>query len=528
MYRLHRQAVNDTVAEGDHTCTITTGDQTSTDTFYGGLGAGDVDDVGYAIVAGNATVTEGDSDSTTTFTITRSGATQLTSIVDLSSAGTASDPADYTLTSVTGGTTSFSDPTVTFNASDTTATVTVTIVDDDVNENDETIDFDLTNAGGASIHTSTLPASVATTTITDDDTAGLNIINAPTNLTEGDSSTFTLNLDSEPTSAVTVDVSVGSSECTLDSTTPITLDSTDYNTAIDNVSITVPQDDTATSDSFTVELTTNPNGTAIVELTVSDAQTEICDPSTTCTYDTMVSLTFISGTYDTPQIVQVIAVDDIFPENDPHIGAIAVGVSATTGGYDTVIVPDIDVNIADNDQAGVSIIESDGVTIVREAVTILAGDQDTFDVVLDTDPGGTVNVTITADSQSELSDGGAFGNSVTFTFDSATFDTPQPVTVQAIDDLDIESITHNSTLAVAVTGAGSYNGLSVPDVNVNVVDNETLGLVAVPSSTQLEEGGSTESVFVSLSSSPGADDVTVVMTISKKGEMENGGGAPTR
>ncbi len=82
------------------------------------------------------------------------------------------------------------------------------------------------------------------------------------------------------------------------------------------------------------------------------------------------------------------------------------------------------------------------------------GATDSYTIQLDSIPSGPVEITVTADSQTQVStDGTNFFSSVVLSFTSLT---PQTVTVRAVDDAVVEN-THSSTLTHAVTATADPN-----------------------------------------------------------------------
>ncbi len=116
----------------------------------------------------------------------------------------------------------------------------------------------------------------------------------------------------------------------------------------------------------------------------------------------------------------------------------------------------------------VAINESSGSTDVVEG-----GATDTYDIALTTTPAGSVQVTVTADAESEVSlDGTNFASSQVLTF---TDTTGQTVTVRAIDDVEMES-SHTATLTHAITATNDTTdyptSTTIADVTVNITDND--------------------------------------------------------
>jgi hypothetical protein len=121
----------------------------------------------YAISAGTATVTEGNSGETAmAFTVTRSGCTELESQVDYTIAGTA-EGSDYHNIGGTSGATGATG-TINFAAGETSKTITLDVLGDVAMEPHETVNVMLSNPSG--LHsTPTITTATATTTITNDD-----------------------------------------------------------------------------------------------------------------------------------------------------------------------------------------------------------------------------------------------------------------------------------------------------------------------------------------------------------------------
>jgi len=138
------------------------------------------------------------------------------------------------------------------------------------------------------------------------------------------------------------------------------------------------------------------------------------------------------------------------------------------------------VNVTDNDVAGVTVTESDGGTAIGEA-----GLLDTYTIAIDTPPAWMVEITVTADDQSEVSlDGVTFGATVSF---EPSGTAPQTVTVRAIDDAVIEG-DHTSTITQAISASADPNytaDLPIAPVVATVEDNDTRLLGDVNSDGQV-------------------------------------------
>jgi hypothetical protein len=92
------------------------------------------------------------------------------------------------------------------------------------------------------------------------------------------------------------------------------------------------------------------------------------------------------------------------------------------------------------------------------------GATDTYSVVLDTQPSGTVTFTATPDAQLSLSPS-------TLTFDALNWNLPQNITVSAINDAVVEG-PHSGVITHSVSGGG-YSGASVAPISVSITDNDS-------------------------------------------------------
>lgn len=115
---------------------------------------------------------------------------------------------------------------------------------------------------------------------------------------------------------------------------------------------------------------------------------------------------------------------------------------------------------------GVTIVESGGSTNVTEG-----GATDSYTAVLNTQPSGTVTLTITPDAQISTSP-----SSLSFT--TANWNVPQPVTVTAVDDSVVEG-NHTGTITHSASGGG-YTGVSIANVVANITDNDSATVTTAP------------------------------------------------
>ena len=165
-------------------------------------------------------------------------------------------------------------------------------------------------------------------------------------------------------------------------------------------------------------------------------------------------------------------------------------------GVSAGIISEATVSITDDDTARV--------TVTPLELTIEEGNQDTYNVVLNTEPAGDVTVTI----------GGLTGTEVTLdqgilTFDEQNWNQRQTVTVTAGHDADLAEDTITLRHTVTSVDDGNYHGLSAGSVIVTVTDDDTAGVTVTPTVLEIGEG-SQDTYNVVLNAEP-AGDVTVTI-----------------
>ncbi len=182
------------------------------------------DDVAPTVSINDVSVTEGDNGTTNAvFTVSLSAVSGKDVTVDWTTAdGTATAGSDYTATSGTS-------LTIPAGSLTDTTTISVPVIGDVVDEQDETFNVNLSNA------TNTLNATATATgtgTILDDDTKGVTISKSDVYVSEAGetSEIYTVVLTSQPTGTVTISIGHDNSQVTL-STTTLSFNSSDWSTA---------------------------------------------------------------------------------------------------------------------------------------------------------------------------------------------------------------------------------------------------------------------------------------------------------
>ncbi len=425
----------------------------------------DDDTAGVTVTPTDADPTTTEAGGTTTFDVVLTSQPTHEVTIELSS----SNPNEGTVSSVTdeGGESTLQALIFTRSNWNLAQTVTVTGVDDDVDDDDQPYDIVLA-ATSTDNNYNGIPTDDVSVTNTDDDTAGVTVgaISGPT--TEGGgTATFTVALTSEPTHSV--DITVSSSD-----------------TGEGQVSV----------------------GTATGGLT---------DPADSLT------LTFTggdSGNWSVPQTVTVTGVDDDVDDDDqPYI--IDLAATSTDTNYNGITTDDVSVTNTDDDTAGVTVGAISGPTTE-------GGGTATFTVVLTSQPTHSVDIAVSSRDTGEgqvsvrTATGGLTdpADSLTLAFtggDSGNWSVPQTVTVTGKDDSESDgNVTYIIDLMAASVDT-NYHGITAADVTVTNTDDETAGVTVGAISGPTTEGGGTATFTVVLTSRPTAA-VTIEVSSSDTGE----------
>ena len=214
------------------------------------------------------------------------------------------------------------------------------------------------------------------------------------------------------------------------------------------------------NDSYIVVLNSTP--TADVDVSVTpDSQTDLGAGA-----GTAITLSFTPGNAQTPQTVNVTAVDDAVAEG-PHTGTITHAATSTDTNYNGLSIPDVVAGIADNDMAAVTI----------QDVTVVEGAGLLFTVTLDNAVSSAFDVTVNFTDISAT--GGPAGlaspedyanDAVTLNFAGTAGETHQ-FTVATLDDVaveDSEAFTVNLSTSNALVDANDT-------ANGTITDNDGSG-----------------------------------------------------
>ena len=525
--------VNDFIIDGPVVYTITT-TASSADGAYNGINAADV------------SVTNNDNDAAgiTVSTIsgpTSEGLTSATFTVVL----TSQPSGDVTigLTSSDTGEGTVSPPSLTFTSANWNIVRTVTVTGVDDAEVDGNVGYTIATATAVSSdgnYSVINPADVAVTN-TDNDVAGITVSTTSVNTTElGGFATFTVVLASQPTANVTIGLSSSdTSEGTVSppslvfnnanwsSPQTVTVNGVDDQIADGPISYTIVTAQAVSGDAnysgrivadvsainadndvagitvtptsglttteasgtatFTVVLSTQPTANVTIALSSSDTTEGTVSPA---------SLTFTNANWAITQTVTVTGVDDSIADGAIAYTVVTAAASSTDGSYNGLNPADVSVSNTDNDNAGITVTPTSGLT------TTEAGATATFTVVLTSLPSANVTIGV---SSNDLTEGTVSSASLVFT--NANWNVAQTVTITGVNDFIVDgNIGYAIVTAAATSGDGAYAGVNPADVSVTNTDNDVVGITVNPTTglTTTEAGG-TATFTIVLTSQPTAN-----------------------
>ena len=443
-----------------------------------------------------------------------------------------------------------------FDASDwnTVKSFTVTGVNDDIDNGQFRETTIKVNPGGADYNAADLDREV-TARVRDDETRGISLTGTPVRVTEGATATFSAVLDTEPTQSVTVMFMESSPDFAISGATTMTFDSTNWNTALsvtvtptddadavdetgtisvtvtssgdyngftvspvgvtvtDNetqgltvspTSLTVPEDGTSTA-SFTIRLNTQPTGAVTVRVETSSSSIATSGPAPTVQTGAFSNFSFSTTNWATNQTVYVKGVNDDV-DNAMNKRETTITVNPNGADYNNVATESVSIEVTDDDDRGVTLSTDTAMVSLDEGET-----ENLYTIVLDSQP--TSNVTIAVANTDNES---VVVQSRSLRFTRSNWNTPKNVRISHGQDL-VEREGETATLTHTISG-GDYGSETIPDVTVNIEDDDTRGVLitkdTLPITSDSIMEGANGSYNVALESQPVCDTSPCLVTIN--------------
>ena len=400
-------------------------------------------------------------------------------------------------------------------------TFTLTAIDDFIDERVEAVSITGTidDPGFEVIGT--------TVSITDNDERGVRFNPPSLTVPEGGEETYTVVLTSRPSGEVTVTPSLASNDTDVTAGAALTFTEATWDQAR-TVTVSAAHDADAANDTATIVHAISGADYEANKVTAGDVSVTVDDDETALT------LTVSPASLDEHRrgaVVTVTAALDGATRDAPTTLTLSVGAAddAATEGTDYAMVSDLILKIPSGESSGkvsfrfatiedfidepdealsitarsrnagfevigttLSIIDNDerGVRISPTSLTLPEGGNESYRVVLTSQPTGEVTVTPSLGSgDSDVTVGAAL------TFDASTWNQVQTVTVSAARDADAGN--DMATITHAVSGADyGENGVTPADVSVTVDDAETAVTLTVNPAAVDEQGGATSVTLI--------------------------------
>ncbi|MCW2999090.1 MAG: type secretion target repeat protein, partial [Solirubrobacterales bacterium] len=264
---------------------------------------------------------------------------------------------------------------------------------------------------------------------------------------------------------------------------------------------------TASNDSYTLQFAARPSTATVAYITVSAALSSSADvggqsvqvsidgnhwfDALVLTFDT--SDTGGPNDWDRVQTIFVHAVDDSAEEGD-RIVVVSHSIQSSNAAFDRLNISNVEVHVIDDDKAGL-IVQPSGI----DTLVVEGGASDTYTVALAHTPNAGETVTAhllgdwtQIDVAAVLDPTGRYDAvNHTVTFDSGNWSTPFELSITAVDDSVRENRMFRTIFHQVTSTGGAYStGQAVPQVSVDVRDNDTGGVVVIQSdgSTLVSDG----------------------------------------
>ena len=374
----------------------------------------------------------------------------------------------------------------------------------------------------------------------------------PTSLTvaEGGDDYYSVFLTAQPSGTVTVTPSVtGSSDVTVN---PVSLTFTTVNWSVSqDVTVSAAQDADADADTATIENTVS--GADYGSVVADDVAVTVTEDEKVSSKVTLtVSAPTVAEDAGTTQVTVTGALNGI-PLAAATVVTVSVGASGDTAteGTDYTDVGDLTLTIPEgqtsatvdftltpaNDDideadeavtidgtvqsltvtpATVTITDNDtrGVEVSPTTLAVAEGGNDTYTVVLSSEPTGPVTVTPSVTGSPDVT-----VSPSPLTFTAGNWDTTQTMTVSAVHDADADA--DMATIEHAVSGA-DYGSVNADDVAVTVTEDETQSskvTLTVSAPTVAEDAGATQvTVTAELDEAPQASATVVTVSVGDAGD----------
>ena len=431
----------------------------------------------------------------------------------------------------------------------TPQTVTITGVNDLVADGNQPYNVLISSPTSTDVRYAALAASIVTAVNTDNDSPGVSITpTAGLTTTEaGGSTAFSVVLNTMPTGDVTISITSNDlTEGFIVGTAPHRLIFTQVNWSTPQIATIQGEQDavqdgnvvytvqTTTSsptdprydrrDETTITITNMDDDTAGVTVTpttglvtnenlasatfsvvlnsrpTSDVSIDISSSDTTEGQPAVTLLVFTTTNWNTARVVRINGVDDQSADGDIPYSIILSAVRSTDATYAGIDPSDVTFVNTDNDVPGMTLTPTSGLVTAEDSTVASA----TFVITLDTMPVADVTINL---ASADLTEAVASPSQVVFT--TTTWNTPVPITVSGVDDMQQDGdMTFTIIATVGTTTDPRYQTVLPRTVTGINRDDDTAGIVVttpVGGLLRTSEIGGQDTFQVRLATQPLAD-----------------------
>ena len=194
-------------------------------------------------------------------------------------------------------------------------------------------------------------------------------------------------------------------------------------------------------DDYYIGLSHPPTSNVTVQVS-PDAQQEVglvAAAGTLQTYSSALNLTFTPTDWTIKRVLMR-AIDDLTPEATPHVGWVTHSATCSDARYNSIAIAGVPTFITDNDYPAVRVIPSGGSTLISEA-----GVADTYRVHLTRQPASDVTISINAGAQASVVSPGPTLTFTNSNWNLPQTVTVTAVNDAAVEGTHTDTITHSAT-----------------------------------------------------------------------------------
>jgi len=250
---------------------------------------------------------------------------------------------------------------------------------------------------------------------------------------------------------------------------------------------------------FTIKLTSQPTADVTIGLSSNDTSEGTVSPS---------SLTFTGLNWNTNQTVSITGIDDFVKDGNILFTIVTAAATSGDSNYNLLNPADVTVSNIDNDVAGINVSPTSGLVTAEDGTTA------NFSIVLNSQPTATVTIGI---SSSDATEGSVSTTSVVF--NASNWNVSQPITITGLPDNMIDgSISYTIVTAAASSSDSNYNSINPSDVSVSNTNIDVAGITVSPTAGLTTAENGNQATFTIVMNTIPTANVTVTLSSNNTNE----------